>query len=272
MFYTEIQPIALAILTSIITGGYVLVFIEIGNRKNRNSDRRNQIMVPFMHKLSSFFRFVSWCNHSIKYPRELDEKEEHFKTLVEEMDKYGSRLIMSGGNFGVDQFSANELYGIAHDINNIWYWHDKMNPCRLTWDKHWGTMKDELINKELKEISLVYLSNQLNVDLVAKVAGDFYIDIYQPIEYESFRYEVYQEYYNRFTRFVSVFFSLALLILCLMLFVELPVFFLQISTVCVVLMLALSLILLSIDVKKQLRWRNRIRGFFRKEVRDRRKK
>lgn len=272
MFYTEIQPIALAILTSIITGGYVLVFIEIGNRKNRNSDRRNQIMTPFMHKLSSFFRFVNWCHVSIIYPKQLDEKEKRFKLLLDEMDKYGAMLIMSGGDFGVDQFSANKLSGIASDINNLWYWHDKMNPCRLTWDEHWGTMKEELINKELKEISPVYLSYQLSVDLVARVAGDFYIDIYQPIEYESFRYEVYQEYYNMFTRFVSVFFSLALLILCLMLFVELPVLFLQISTVCVVLMLVLSLILLSIDVKEQLKWRKKIRGIFHKEGRDRRKK
>lgn len=272
MFYTEIQPIALAILTSVITGGYVLVFIEIVNRRNRNNDRRDQIMAPFMHKLSSFFRFVSWCNNSIIYPRELDEKEQHFKTLVEEMDKYGSRLIMSGGDFGVDAFSANNLSRIATDINNIWYWHDKMNPCRLTWEEHWGEMKAELINKELKEISPVYLFYQLNVDLVAKVAGDFFVDIYQPIEYEYLRYEGYQEYYNRFTRFVCVFFALALLILCLMLFVELPAIFLQISTVCVVLMLALSLIMLSVDVTKQLKWRNKIRGIFHKEGRDRRKK
>lgn len=31
------QPIALAILTSIITGGFVLVLVEIGNRKNREN-------------------------------------------------------------------------------------------------------------------------------------------------------------------------------------------------------------------------------------------
>ena len=35
MAYTEVQPIVLSILTSIITGGFVLVFVEIGNRKNR---------------------------------------------------------------------------------------------------------------------------------------------------------------------------------------------------------------------------------------------
>ena len=269
MFYTEIQPIALAILTSIITGGFVLVFIEIGNRKNRNSDRRDQVMTTFMHKLSSFFRFISWCSSSIIFPKQLDEKEKHFKILLDKMDKYGAKLIISGGDYGVDEFSANELYGIANDINNIWYWHDKMNPCLLSWDNSCCSMNAELINKELKEISPAYLSNHLNVDLIAKVSGDFFVDIYQPIEYESFRYEEYQGHYNRFTRFVCVFFTFALLILCLMLFAKLPVLFLQISIVCVVFMLTLSLIMLSVDVKKQLKWRNRIRGFFRKGRRDR---
>lgn len=272
MLYTEIQPIALAILTSIITGGFVLVFIEIGNRKNRNSDRHEQIMTTFMHKLSSFFRFVNWCHSSIIYPKELDEKEKSFKGLVDEMDRYGSKLIMSGGDYGVDEFSAKELYRIAHAINNIWYWHDKMNPCQLTWDMHCGAMNAELIKKELKEISPIYLSNQLNVDLVARVAGDFFVDIYQPIEYETFRYETHQEHYNRFTRYVSAFFALVLLILCLMMFVELPVLLLQASTVCVVLMLILSLIMLSVDVKIQLKWRNRVRSCFHKEGRIRRKK
>ena len=272
MFYTEIQPIALAILTSIITGGFVLVFIEIGNRKNRNNDRHDQIMNPFMHKLSSFFRFMNWCHSSIIYPKELDEKEKSFKKLLDEMDMYGSKLIMSGGDFGVDEFPAKELYQIALDINNIWYWHDKMNPCQLTWDRHCGAMNAELINKELKEISPIYLSNQLNVDSVARVAGDFFVDIYQPIEYETFRYETHQEHYNRFTLYVSVSFALVLLILCLMLFIELPVLFLQLSTVCVVLMLILSLIMLSVDVNAQLKWRNRMRGVFHKDGRTRRKK
>lgn len=48
MCYSEVQPIALAILTSIITGGFVLVFVEIGNRKNRENDKHDQIMAPFM--------------------------------------------------------------------------------------------------------------------------------------------------------------------------------------------------------------------------------
>jgi hypothetical protein len=89
------------------------------------------------------------------------------------MDKYGSQLIMSGGDYAVDDFSANQLYEVAHQINNIWYSHEKMNPCNITWDQHCGAMNEDLIKKELKEISPLYLSSVQNVDLVARVAGDF---------------------------------------------------------------------------------------------------
>ncbi len=60
MCYSDVLSIALAILTSIITGGFVLVFVEIGNRKNRENDKHDQIMAPFMHKLSAYFRYISW--------------------------------------------------------------------------------------------------------------------------------------------------------------------------------------------------------------------
>lgn len=133
MLYPEVQAIALAILTSIITGGFILVFVEIGNRKNRENDRHDQILLPFMHKLSSYLRFMSWCQGAIGYHKPLDEHEEPFKMLVERLGKQGGRLIMSGGDFTPDSFSAKALNAMALDINNVWYWHDKMNPCRLTW-------------------------------------------------------------------------------------------------------------------------------------------
>lgn len=40
MDYNTVQNIAIPILISIITGGFVLVFVEIDNRKNRENDRK----------------------------------------------------------------------------------------------------------------------------------------------------------------------------------------------------------------------------------------
>lgn len=83
MELASVQNILLTILTSIITGGFVLVFVEIGNRKNRENDRYDQIMQPFMHKLSSYLRFLSWSGIHIKYPTVLNCYEDEFKNLVE---------------------------------------------------------------------------------------------------------------------------------------------------------------------------------------------
>ena len=272
MTYSEVQPIALAILTSIITGGFVLVFVEIGNRKNRENDRYDGLLTPFLHKLSSYFRFMNWCRSQILYPKDINGYEKEFKSLVNQMEMYGSKLIMSGGDYRVDDFTAKELYDIAFKINNVWYYRDKMRPCRLIWEGKVTYDGTDYIAKELKEINPALLTEKQSVDLVAKVSSSFFTDVYQPIEYESFRHENYLKHYNIQTVWVSVCFSFVLFMLCMMLFVQLPVCFLQIATTCIVLMLAISLLVLAIDIKVWVRWRAKFiaKKHKRKERRDKR--
>lgn len=257
MTISEVQPIALAILTSIITGGFVLVFVEIGNRKSRENDRYEQIMRPFMHRLSALFRFVSWSRSYIEYPKHKDSYVEEFKNLVERIGNYGGRAIMSGGDYGVNYFTASKLEEIALDINNIWYYHDKMRPCKLGWQIQLrGT--EELIKKELREINPLYLQEDMGVSLVTKVAAEFYTDIYQPIEYETYKHEACQKQYHRQTVLVTCYVTIVLLTLGLMLFIELPILLLQIVTTAVIMMLVSSLIMLAVDVSAQYNWWNKI--------------
>jgi hypothetical protein len=262
MPYTDVQTIALAILTSIITGGFVLVFVEIGNRKNREYDKHEQIMFPFMHKLSSYFRFMSWSSGHIIYPKPLYGYEKDFKALVKDISGYGGRAITSGSDYGVEYFTAEELYKITFDINNIWYYHDKMHPCRLTWDTRMGS--DNFISKELKEIDPIYLKENHDVDLLAKVSGEFYTDIYQPIEGETYRHEALQGLYKRQTRLVVAFVCFVLILLGTMLFVKLPTTMLQIAVVLVILMLMSSLLMLAINTRAQIKWCNKIDEFMEK--------
>lgn len=201
-----------------------------------------------MHKLSAYFRYVNWSR--IVYPKNMEENEKEFKKLVDVMDRYGSILVMKGGDYSIDDFTAQQLYDIAFDINNIWYYHDKMHPCRLIWDGAISYDGTNYVAKELKEINPIYLSEKQDVALLAKVSGEFYTDVYQIIENETFRHEAYLRQYNRQTRWVSVFFSFVLLVLCLMLFVRLPVLLLQIASLAIVLMLVFSLLMLAVDVKE----------------------
>ncbi len=260
MVQTDVQTILLSILTSIITGGFILVFVEIGNRKNRENDRYDQIMRPFMHKLSSYFRFLSWCSHHIKYPSKLNAYEHEFKKLVEEIGRYGGRAITSGGDYGIGYFTAAELNKICLKINNVWYYYDKMNPCELSWEDLVGI--DDYISNELKEFFPHHLSKTVDVNLVSNVSGEFYTAIYQPIEYETYKHETYIQHFKRQSIVVSIAVSFVLFVLTSMLLKDLSIGFMQFSGVAVIVLLVVCLLMLGVDTKVQIQHYHRFIDFF----------
>lgn len=249
--YSTLYTTVLSILTAIITGGFVLIFVEIGNRKNRENDKFEVEFRPFMHKLSAYLRFMSWVSHHIEYPRDLDEHEKPFKQLVNSLSRYGGRLTMSGGDFGIESFTSEKLDSIADDINNVWYWHDKMHPLNLRFDNR--SVQTEFIKKELKEINPMYLTLPIDVDLVAKVSGEFYTDIYQLVEHIPRNHEACVEHYGRQTNIVLMSVILVLGLFASMLFFKLSLLVLQLSGLSVILLLMLCLLLLGVDIKKQIR-------------------
>lgn len=259
----EVQSTATAILTSIITGGFVLVLVEIGNRKNRENDRHEQIMQPFIHKLSAYFRFITWSRTNITYPNPQDDNETHFKELIHKISTYGTKII-SGGDYEIDCFSAAVLHQIAFDINNIWYWHDKMRPCRLTWNgQEFGKA---YIQKELKEINPMYLKITQDINLIAKVSGEFYTDIYQPIADETYRHEAHAKIYQRQTVIIYVFVCFVLLLLALILFSILSETWLKWLTFSAVFMLGSSLLMLAANINTQIKLWNQVENFIKSHI------
>lgn len=252
----SVSQIALAILTSIITGGFVLVFVEIGNRINRENDHYAMLMKPFMHKLSAYLRFISWCEGHVEYPNERNEKEEEFKNLLYKLRLYGNRLILSGGDYPIDFFNSEELAQLAHDINNVWYWYDKMKPCRLTWKEY--SDGDSFITKEINEVNPTYISKPINIDFLSNLSSDFYVYIYQPIEYDIRMHEVYLKHFHRQNVYITIAVLLVLLILSLMLLDLIPIILLQLSTILVIFMLLIGLLMLGVDMKKQIIWYNKL--------------
>ena len=249
----SVLNILLPILTSIITGGFILVFVEIGNRMNRENDRYDQIMRPFIHKLSAYFRFIDWCRGGILYPKELNEYETNFKHLIEGISTYGGKLINSGGDFAIDNFSSKELQVICENqISNIWYYYNKMHPCNLIWEDNEVTKA--FIIKELKEIFPNYLSHPLNVNLVSNVSGDFYTDIYLPIETEIYKHERYIHLYKLPTIIVVISVAFVLVVLSSMLFTYLPIWIMQTAGVITIILLALCVMLLGIETKIQIEY------------------
>lgn len=256
---SQIYTTALTILSAIITGGFVLVYVELSNKRNRHNDRYEQMMLPFMHKLTSYFKFVSWCRNCIKYPKpnERNEGEKQFHDLVHELGGYGGRAIVSGGDYSIDKFSANQIYDLSNKANQIWYIRDRMNPCRLEW-QHSGLNDEEYIHRELTEVFPHYAMQNINLDLFTKVSFEFFVEVYQPIEYDTYYHEVYLSLLRRQTYFVSFAVVYVLILLASMLFISLPALVIQVGTLAAMIMLLISLMLLGINEKVQIRFIDKI--------------
>ncbi|MCQ2336048.1 MAG: hypothetical protein MJ010_02560 [Paludibacteraceae bacterium] len=240
------------ILSAIITGGFVLVYVEIGNRKNRKNDNYERLMRPFLKKLTAYFKFVCWC--SISCPKNgMSNAEKEFKKVTEELSRYGGQAIISGGNYEVDYFSANELYELnCNKINHLWYLHDRNTLSHLS--LNYSTTIENEIRKELTNIKPEYALMTIDLNRLAIVSGDFFCEIYQPVESDTYYYESSMKLYRIHTLFVLCSVLFVLLLICMMLCIPLTDLFLKLSTIIIICMLALSILMLGIDEKKQIKW------------------
>lgn len=257
--YTNIFSTALAILSAIITGGFVLIYIELSNKKSRETDNYEQLMRPFMHKLSAYFRFVSWSKTKIKIPKDKQsDGDKEFKEVLNQLAIYGSRAIVSGGDYRVNSFTAKQLYNIsANMINHLWYLTQHKHRCKPQWDFA-RDFNDEFIKKELEEINPKYKNLPLSLDNFIKVSAEFHVEIYQKVESDIEIHESRMWLLNHHTRFATFSFICVLLLLCAMLLFNIPAWIIQASTIMVLLLLMICLLLLGLDYSTQIKFYNKL--------------
>lgn len=253
--YITIFSTSLAILSAVITGGFVLIYVELSNKKTRETDNYEQLMRPFMHKLSSYFRFVSWSKTKIKIPKDkLSDGDREFKDILNQLASYGGRIIVSGGDYRVNSFSAKQLYKIsANMINHLWYLTQHKHRCRPQWDSA-RDFNDEFIKKELEEINPKYKNLPLTLENFIKVSAEFHVEIYQKVEDDTHIHETRMWLLKHHTRFVTFSFICALLLLGIMLLFQLPAWFIQTSTIMVLLLLTICLFLVGLDYSSQIKF------------------
>lgn len=189
--------IIVPIIVALLTGGFIILFLENQHVGANVIERYHFVMKPFMHRLSNYFKFLSSAKvyFSIKKGTKKDEAENvfAFKDLMDKLSHLAHPCIMSGQDYPVSKFSAIQLQKLCNDINNVWYyWDDKqnymMNYC--SYDSGRADLNGKIAREYLSEVfPHKYDDMDFSISLLSDVSGEFYTKVYEPIQNVPFEYE-----------------------------------------------------------------------------------
>ena len=230
IYANEHYSISVTILTALLTGGFLMLFIENRHIGDNIVNRYHFIMTPFMHRLSNYFKFISSAKTYYVINRGDNEEYVHvFKSLLDKMGKFAHPCIMSGQDYPCSEFSAQVLDKLCDDINRIWYyWDDKHNYMRghYVYETDKAERFADLGHEYLKEVFPNDFGNKkFSMALISDVSGKFYTDVWQPIQHVPFQYEHWQkeDYKFKILSLITIFTSLITLIIILLLRYIIPV-------------------------------------------------
>lgn len=125
----EQVSIIITIIVALLTGGFIILFLENQHVGANVIERYHFVMQPFMHRLSNYFKFLSSAKvyFSINRGTKKDDAEYVFlfNDLMDRLGHFAYPCIMSGQDYPVSKFSAKQLQKICEDINNVWYYWDR---------------------------------------------------------------------------------------------------------------------------------------------------
>lgn len=224
IYANEHYSIVVTILTALLTGGFLMLFIENRHIGDNVVNRYHFIMMPFMHRLSSYFKFISSAkSYYVVKHGDKDIYVHKFRTLLDEMGKLAYPCIMSGQDYPCSKFSAPKLDKLCNDINNIWYyWDDKRNYMQghYVYETDKAERFAAIGHEYLKDIFPKEFDNRkFSMSLIGDVSGKFYTDIWQPIQHVPFQYEHWQKEDHKFRMlsFFTIYTSLSTLLIILLL-------------------------------------------------------
>ncbi|MFA7494207.1 MAG: hypothetical protein WCZ43_11945 [Proteiniphilum sp.] len=239
--------IIISILAALLTGGFLMIFIESQKVASSVTDRFHFIMNPFYHSFSNYVKFISSFKtcFTFKIPKD-DDYIKRLKNDVEEIARLGGQTIMAGQDFSADYFTAKKLDSICKTINNIWYLKDRdynYVDKNLVFDSRHAEMFSQFTKEYLEEVSPKYKGMQLTKDMLEKVSGEFYTDIYQPIQDVLWEYELWQKKEKEFKYLTlgTIAFTLVTMMLILLLNCYIPMWIYKALCVICCMLLVLGL-------------------------------
>lgn len=223
----EEQVSIITIIVALLTGGFIILFLENQHVGANVIERYHFVMQPFMHRLSNYFKFLSSVKiyFSINKGTKKDDAEYifQFNDLMDRLGHFAYPCIMSGQDYPVSKFSAKQLQEICEDINNVWYYWDRKRNYMIdycSYDSYKAELFGKLDREYLNEVfPHKYDETNFSLGLISDVSGTFYTNVYEPIQHVPFEYERWRKKEDEFKKltFVTIGLCMGTLVVILLL-------------------------------------------------------
>lgn len=223
----EQVSIIITIIVALLTGGFIILFLENQHVGANVIERYHFVMQPFMHRLSNYFKFLSSAkaHFSINKGTKKDDAEYVFlfNDLMDRLGRFAYPCIMSGQDYPVSKFSAKQLQEICEDINNVWYYWDRKKNYMVDYCSYnsyeaesFGKLDREYLNEVFPH---KYDETNFSLGLISDVSGTFYTNVYEPIQHVPFEYERWCKKEDEFKKltFVTIGLCMGTLVVILLL-------------------------------------------------------
>ena len=189
-------------LSSLLTGGILLLFIESQKTSSGVQDRVRCLMNPFYDKLNSYMRFVYLFRQGIYIDSTSEEIE--VKNLKHDLDYLCD--LYENADFSMVFYNSIFLDDLCNRINNIWYYltEKKHITCNYVgYEPAFAKGLERRMRGCIEEINLKYKTHKLNLSFLSELSGDFYATVYEPVRKFPHQYECWLKKV-RFCRYFSL--------------------------------------------------------------------
>lgn len=182
----------ITLLTGLLTSGVLMLFIENQHIKSAVYTKYESIMIPFMRKLSNYFKFAFHSDCALDIKNFNNNSVQRYKKRLKPYCRYAHMAIMDARDFPVGYFSAKEIDDLCNEINNVWYF-GKDNIRSMEDAYEINHIHDIEIKKDLCIIfpNDKICEEEVSVKLINDVSTKFFSEVYKPIRHIPQNYEVW---------------------------------------------------------------------------------
>ena len=213
--------LVITLLGSILTGGFLMLFIESQKLSSSVTNRFQSIMEPFYHKLSYYLRFVSLFRGAVIL--DFKKRGEYIQSLDNDLSELSNLCVVS--KIPVGYYSGRKLECICERINNVWYTIDHKRGVTkdyIKFDQHCVDILGTQMRQYIAEVDPKEENATLDLNFFAKFSGDFYEKYFTPIRRISYEYEHWLKKETRY-RYISLT-SVCVTLLSMLLIIFIPCF------------------------------------------------